>query len=556
MSDPPTSPDPPDQPDQPDQSGRRTAVLAAARIAPGWSEERFDRITRLAAKLLDVPMAMINLVAEHQWTKAAHGIEGAPTPLRDSICRHAVDSGTALEVADMTQDGRFEGNVFVTRDPHLRFYAARPLAVEGLDVGTLCVMDTAPRELDEDQRAVLDELAAWAEAELNNASLNALVRRVQEQQRLTGLVLTSADEGIVGCDHDGVVVFANPAALALLGRDEGELVGRRLHDVVHPARPDGTPFPTAQCATHRAMTRGEPLTAHETSFVRSDGTWVPIEQTVAPMRDADALVGSVVTFRDVSARTEIARLKAEFVGVVSHELRTPLTSIRGSLALLGAGVMGPLADEQRPLVDMALANVERLGHLVDDILDLERLDAGRLPLRPAAIDAADLVREVVDLLSPAAQAAGVALAAARPLPAGPVTVDAGRLLQALTNLVGNAVKFTEAGGEVTVRVTTDERAVRVHVTDTGRGIPADRLGSVFDRFVHIDGDATRTKGSGLGLSITRGIVERSGGRVEVASELGVGSTFTVELPRRYDEVSGAAAGPAPVTPTADPQGAP
>lgn len=513
-------------------TAQRTRALTAAGVSPTWSEERFDRIARLAAKLLDVPMAMINLVTEQQWTKASHGIEGAPTPLADSICRHAVEADRALEITDMSRDERFVDNVFVTRDPHLRFYAARPLAVHGRSVGTLCVMDTAPRELDQDQREVLDELAAWAQAELNNASLNALVRRVQDQQRLTGLVLTSAGEGIVGCDHAGVVLFANPAAVQIIGRSEKDVVGRGLHDVVHPVRPDGTAFPAEECATYLAMTRGESLVAHETEFVRADGTSVSVEQAVAPMRDGDGLVGSVVTFRDVSARTEIARLKAEFVGVVSHELRTPLTSIRGSLGLLGAGVMGDLTSEQRPLVDMALSNAERLGHLVDDILDLDRLDAGRLPLRPVPVDAGDVARHVVHLLTPVAQTAGVALRVVEPLEPAPVFVDESRIVQALTNLVGNAVKFTDTGGRVDVHVSGDDQAVRVRVTDTGRGIPADRLDSVFDRFVHIDGAATRTKGSGLGLSITRGIVERSGGRVDVTSELGVGSTFTVELPRR------------------------
>jgi PAS domain S-box-containing protein len=502
----------------------RARLLTDARVVPGWREERFDRIARLAARLLDVPIAMINLVGENQWTKAAHGIAGEPTSLRDSICRYVVEADAALEVPDLAGDRRFVDNVFVVDDPRLRFYAARPLAVQG---------DRAPRELTGEQRALLDELAEWAQAELNNDSLNALVQQLEEQQRLTALVLASADEGIVGCDASGAVLFVNPSAARILGARERDLVGRQLHEVVHPVHQDGSPFAAVDCSTYRAMTTGQVVTAQETSFRRADGTWVPVEQSVAPMLDDGTLLGAVVTFRDVTARAEVERLKAEFVGVVSHELRTPLTSIRGSLALLAADVVGQVSPDQRPLLQMALSNAERLGHLVDDILDLDRLDAGRMPLRPEAVDAAALAAQVVDLLMPAAQAAGVRLSIRESDRTGPVRVDPGRVAQALTNLVGNALKFTAPGGSVSLSVDETSDEVSVSVADTGRGMPPDVLDTVFDRFIQIDAGSTgtSTKGSGLGLSIARGIVERSGGRIDVTSQLGIGSTFVIRLPR-------------------------
>ncbi|MGY1814793.1 ATP-binding protein [Blastococcus sp. SYSU D00820] len=639
-----------------DRALRGTGVLGTV------PEERFDRIARLAARLLGVPMAMVNLVTgQDQWTKARHGIEADRTPLEDSICRHSVESGSRLEVSDLTADERFRDNTFVTAEPRVRFYAGEPLAAGGVPVGTLCVLDTRPRELTEDQREVLAELAAWAEAELNNSTLNDLVARLRDreyrfrrlldaapegvlivdgdgtvrpenaaasamfglagdgaadlgrilpgsspdrppfahrrrddrtavtrlqttgratddqrfpveitvtrlegadadqwllltrdlrpvqdaesglrrQERVTAMVLRSAGDGIVGSDRDGVVVFANPAATRILGCRESDLVGSSLHEVAHHSYPDGSPFPAAECRTHRAISQAVAVEARQDVFWRRDGRPVPVEMSVAPILDGAELLGAVTTFRDVSDRLEVERLKDEFVGVVSHELRTPLTSITGSLSLLAHGVAGPLTPAQEPLVDMARRNADRLTTLVNDILDLDRLDAGRMPLRPVPTDMAALAGQVVAALQPVAQVAGVDLTAEAPGDGTTtVEVDPDRMAQVLANLVGNAVKFSHRGAPVTVAVERRGGEIRTAVRDRGPGIPADQLESVFERFRQVDDPAGNRSGSGLGLSIAKGIAERSGGRIELTSEVGRGSTFTVVLPAAPPDPSG------------------
>lgn len=193
--------------------------------------------------------------------------------------------------------------------------------------------------------------------------------------------------------------------------------------------------------------------------------------------------------------------------------------------------MGPVTEEQQELVTMAVSNSEQLGRLVDDILDMERLDAGRMPLRPEPIDAVDLARQAVMGIAGAADAASVPVTLVTRGSGPTVLVDPHRMLQVLTNILGNAVKFSEAGAPIEVAVAEADDTVRISVTDHGRGIPAERVDSVFQPFGQVEaGDARRQGGTGLGLPIAKELVERSGGSIEVASEPGVGSTFTVVLP--------------------------
>ncbi|SDS73944.1 His Kinase A (phospho-acceptor) domain-containing protein [Nocardioides scoriae] len=222
-------------------------------------------------------------------------------------------------------------------------------------------------------------------------------------------------------------------------------------------------------------------------------------------------------------------MKQEFVSAVSHELRTPLTAIRGSLELLVDGDAGELPERARPVVEMASRGSERLSRLVDDIIDLDRLQSGDFGFDPASHDVFLLLTDAAGSLAPLAREAGVSLSV-EPVEAR-VVCDGDRVTQAVVNLLGNALKFTPPGGSVTVSTTCDGDAWRVSVTDTGRGIPATELDAIFDRFHQVEpDDARQHAGTGLGLSITRRIVEANGGRIWVESECGTGSTFHFTLP--------------------------
>ncbi len=223
------------------------------------------------------------------------------------------------------------------------------------------------------------------------------------------------------------------------------------------------------------------------------------------------------------------RLKDEFVSVVGHELRTPLTSIRGSLGLLEGGVMGELPEGAKEMVSTGVVNTERLIRLVNDILDIERIDSGRARIELAPVPAAELVEQSIQVVAEVAEEAGVELRAE----AGDAVVrcDADGVVQTLTNLLGNAIKFSEAGQAVTVAVRSEGEQAVFAVRDSGRGIPADQLESIFERFSQVDASDAREKGgTGLGLAIARGIVEAHGGRIWAESEPGEGTTFSFTLP--------------------------
>lgn len=252
----------------------------------------------------------------------------------------------------------------------------------------------------------------------------------------------------------------------------------------------------------------------------------------APVTAADGTpLGRLFAFRDVTREREVDRMKSEFIATVSHELRTPMTSVKGALGLLLGGATGPVPDAQRELLTIAQNNTDRLIRLINDILDLSRIDAGRFELTRQPISVAETIEASVRELDAfrAQRDMHVTVDIAPDLP--PVDGDPDRVGQVIVNLVGNALKFTEPGGSVTVGAApAPEGGILVSVADTGPGIPADQIEHIFQRFHRVAGETARKGGTGLGLAICKAIVEEHGGRIWVESELGKGSTFCFTLP--------------------------
>ncbi|HUN79425.1 MAG TPA: HAMP domain-containing sensor histidine kinase, partial [Solirubrobacteraceae bacterium] len=230
-----------------------------------------------------------------------------------------------------------------------------------------------------------------------------------------------------------------------------------------------------------------------------------------------------------AALRESEKVKDEFLAIVGHELRTPLTSLRGSLGLLHGGVLGELPAEAVEMLSIAIANTDRLVRLVNDILDVERLSSGRIEIRLAPVPAARLVDDATRVVQASATLAEVELDSETADLT--VSADGDRVVQALVNLLGNAIKFSPPGGAITTTVVADGDWALFSVEDHGRGIPAERQESVFERFRQVDASDAREKGgTGLGLPIARGIVEHHGGRMWAQSTPGQGSTFRFTLP--------------------------
>ena len=382
-----------------------------------------------------------------------------------------------------------------------------------------------------------EERETMATLETVSASVGQVLARSREQDRLEELhrtqeiLLDTIDDGICGADRSGAANLVNPAAGRLLRASPEELNGLAFHDLLH-GRAAGGSFCDENCKLLRALDQNLAASG-ETTVFRRDGSSFPAEYSLTPILDQGRFSGSVLSFRDISQRFALDRMKDEFVSTVSHELRTPLTSIRGALGLLSAGILGTVSDKAANLLRIALSNSDRLVRLINDILDLERIQSGREPLTFRPIALGEIVRQAIDGMQPVADAAGVQLIHDSNLVR--LTADPDRLLQVITNLLSNAVKFSPDGATVAVTLREGSSGVTLSVIDQGRGIPADKLDTIFDRFQQVDSSDSKQKGgSGLGLAICRTIVQQHGGRIWAERNSVRGSTFRVVLPFQPD----------------------
>ncbi len=285
------------------------------------------------------------------------------------------------------------------------------------------------------------------------ASLGQFMARSSQEDQLArtqppqGVILNSVADGIFGTDRDGEVIFVNPAAEVMLGAAEGSLMGRQVRDVVHMGRKG----PASNNSDGDASPLCAPFPLPRERVVRmcsSAATALPSRWSfpLTPMQEGGSVVGSVLSFRDISQRYALDRMKDEFISTVSHELRTPLTSIRGALGLLSAGLVGEVSEKAANLLRIAVSNSDRLVRLINDILDLERMQSGRAPLSVPRTRLSEIAQQALEALAPVADSAHIRLV----LEAGTASVEADpdRLLQVLTNLLSNAIKFSPPDAEV------------------------------------------------------------------------------------------------------------
>ncbi len=381
-------------------------------------------------------------------------------------------------------------------------------------------------------------------------------RRLEDAERRLAAITHNATLGLFMMDARQHCVFMNSAAEKITGFTLAEVQGRPLHDFIHHTRPDGTHYPMAECPIDRAL----PTRAQEQGedvFIRKDGGFYPVAFTASPIIEDGMAVGTVIELRETTEEKrqraererllvelqEAVRLRDEFLSVASHELRTPLTPLSLRLQALERALEAepgsPQAMRVGKEVGVMRRQVKRLSDLVNDLLEVSRISTGHLRLQLEEVDLAEVVREVSARFSPEAERAGCRLDV---LENGPVVGqwDRLRLEQILSNLLSNALKYG-AGKPVHLRVEQEEAAVRLVVRDEGIGIKPEALGRIFNRFERAVSER-HYGGLGLGLYVTRRILEVMGGTVKVESTLGQGATFTVELPRQPVEQESASTG--------------
>lgn len=302
---------------------------------------------------------------------------------------------------------------------------------------------------------------------------------------------------------------------SLLGKTMQELLGKENHQQMLPYI--------------KTALAGKTI-SFEHQVIRENDSYYWMSATYIPDFDAEGEVkGFFSMVDDITDRKTVEQMKSEFISIASHEMRTPLTSIHGVIKLLCGGRLGALSPPGREMAEMALRNSDRLVHLVNDILDLERMESGRDEIVKGKCDSAELIRQAIDTVRPLAVELEISLET--DAVTWELFADRDRIVQTLINLISNAIKFSSVNSKVTIKSQLQPKNILFTVQDQGRGIPADKLETIFERFQQVDASDSRQKGgTGLGLAISRHIVEQHGGKIWVESVYGMGSTFCFCLP--------------------------
>jgi PAS domain S-box-containing protein len=353
-------------------------------------------------------------------------------------------------------------------------------------------------------------------------------RQVEASGRKLALFAERSPIAVFEFDAHGSILSANPAAETLFGYGAAELIGREGTETL---------FQTADKAQvlerWRELIRSRnPVFGLRAASTRRDGAEIICEWSLTPLvNNVNRVISVIVQGRDITQQLEAERMKQEFTSTLSHELRTPLTSIIGSLQLINSGVLGDMDKDVLELTTIAERNGQRLLDLINDILDVEKIESGKLTLFPEPMLLSDMVTESLTLNQGFADRFKVRLATEGEIPAVKVNADRKRLLQVMTNLLSNAAKFSPEGSTVAVTMENCGDIVRVAVNDNGPGIPEGFRSRIFGRFAQADMSYTRQKGgTGLGLSICKRLVEMMDGKIGFSDRSGGGTTFWFELP--------------------------
>ena len=462
-------------------------------------------------------ITLFNQEAEQIFGYAADEILGRPLDLLlpeqliQAHRQHVVDFSQVVSQARKMGERR---EIFGRRKDGSHFPAEA--SISKLELGDEKIFTVILRDVTERKRA--------------EAALESLIHQNE-------LILNSMDEGLCGLDLQARITFANLAAAKLLGYPVEDLIGQSVTIILSASSADEVRRLSEASPIYASLKDGVVHQVKDAIFWRQDASNFPVEYASTPIREKGKIVGAVITFQDVSDRQIVERMKDEFISVVSHELRTPLTSIHGSLRMLASGLLNAQPDKSQRLLKIAADSTDRLVRLINDILDVERIESGKVKMAKQACNVTEIMTQAANTMQAMADKAGVRLSVSTL--SAQVWADPDRIIQTFTNLLSNAIKFSYPGGTVWLTAELKNQASDVRrqayvlfsVRDQGRGIPAEKLDTIFERFQQVDSSDSRDhEGTGLGLAICRSIVQQHNGQIEVESRLGEGSTFYFTLP--------------------------
>lgn len=372
--------------------------------------------------------------------------------------------------------------------------------------------------------------------------------QLQDEKQRFEVIVNSIADGVVLIDSQQVIQLINPAAAAILGWYVSEATGLNVKNVMKLVNDKGEVLADTDNAFDRIFKQHETIRDNNAFLVNRDNKQLSISLTLSPLMEGQEVTAAVAVFRDVSQERAEEKQRADFISTASHEMRTPVAAIEGYLALALNDKVATIDNRAHDYLEKAHASTQHLGKLFQDLLTSAKAEDGRLTSHPSVVELGSFLEKLTNDLRFSAEKKGLFMEfvvgssdvinashsaggerTVRPLYY--VYVDPDRLREVITNLFDNAVKYTEEG-KVAIGLTGNDQVAQCYVRDTGPGIPAEDLPHLFQKFYRVDNSATRTiGGTGLGLFISRKIIELYSGRVWVESEVGKGSTFYINLPR-------------------------
>jgi PAS domain S-box-containing protein len=416
---------------------------------------------------------------------------------------------------------------------------AVPLAAGEDVLGVLLLHHPQPGYFTETHLKLVSAAASQVAASINNAELYRMIRESaermggmlraqQEEASKIRAILEDIADGVMVASARGNVILLNAAAEEVLGMSREEIAGRPIHELSGLYGAEGDTWLALIKEWARALPGKDEPTSFESQFKTEEKV---VSVHMAPVLMGDEFLGTVSVFRDITREVAVGRMKSELISIVSHQLRTPMTSIKGYTDLLYLETVGEINEAQRRFLSIIKSNADRLALLANDLLDISRIETGRIRLNLEFIHISAISDEIAASLRRQIEEKGLSLKLDIPEGLPPIYGDRDRVTQILTNLIDNARHYTPAGGQITVSAQVRDNFLQVSVTDTGIGIAPEDQEKIFDRFYRADSPLVQeVAGTGLGLSIVKAFVEMHGGEIRVESEPGRGSTFSFTLP--------------------------